>query len=270
MPQEGFTKYRERGAYHWASCDRRSSTYDPPTEARYEAILQRVTKGGALADVGCGDGYLLHAVESHFDLALGIDDARSAVTTAARALGRETRSRLCLGHCEHLPLARASLDIVVLADVIEHLSNPQVSLTEVRRALSPTGRLVLTTPMWRADRMWDPDHHVKEYRPGELRALLESHFRRVELFFFLSRRWWQVRRRLGKVFIRVFSRYVYNPFIREGRDPDRFWHMLAVCDEPRTDIPEASDDSAVRSPLGMSKGSNETGNSAGTGSGVAD
>jgi SAM-dependent methyltransferase len=61
---------------------------------------------------------------------------------------------------ERLPFGDATFDLVVLADVIEHVSSVGQAMREVRRVLRPGGRLVCVTPVratlagWRlADRM---------------------------------------------------------------------------------------------------------------------
>ncbi len=45
-----------------------------------------------------------------------------------------------------LPFADDSLDVVVAGEVIEHVAHPDLMLTEIRRILAPSGRLVLSTP----------------------------------------------------------------------------------------------------------------------------
>src|SRR6185369_10631714 len=45
-----------------------------------------------------------------------------------------------------IPLADESVDIVHAAEVIEHLVNPDLLLTEAARVLRPGGHAVITTP----------------------------------------------------------------------------------------------------------------------------
>ncbi len=228
-----FIKYDERGAYHWASCDRSARTYEPATEARYAVLAKRMGGATRILDVGCGDGYLLSLASRHAATAVGIDTERTAIVIASGLLKDYANSEVVLGSSFALPFASGSFDVVALADVIEHLEDPERCVGEIGRVLSKEGRALVTTPQWRPGKMWDAEHHVKEYKPEELVELLEPFFGNVSLSLFISSRWWQVRRRLGKGFIRSFSRLFYNPFVREGAEPHRFVHMLAVCERPR-------------------------------------
>jgi SAM-dependent methyltransferase len=45
-----------------------------------------------------------------------------------------------------LPLASASVDVVIMFELIEHLVDPDAALAEVRRVLVPGGHFLLTTP----------------------------------------------------------------------------------------------------------------------------
>jgi SAM-dependent methyltransferase len=55
-------------------------------------------------------------------------------------------TRICIDLSRPLPLADSSFDYVACVEGIEHLERPVDALREMRRALRPGGRLVLTTP----------------------------------------------------------------------------------------------------------------------------
>ena len=196
-------------------------------------LAKRTVGAGRILDIGCGDGYLMSLASGRCETVLGVDTERTGIRLGADLLKDYANCSLALASCHDLPFADGSFDIIVLADVIEHLESPASCLAETRRVLAADGRSLLTTPKWRPGKMWDPEHHWKEYKPRELVELLEQHYAQVTLSFFLSAAWWQVRRRLGKASLRGFARYLYNPFMREGSEPDKFNHILAVCERPR-------------------------------------
>jgi 2-polyprenyl-3-methyl-5-hydroxy-6-metoxy-1,4-benzoquinol methylase len=100
-------------------------------------------------DVGCGEGTWTAAAAAGARRA-GIDitiiglDWSVAALDQARGHGLEVvRSSV-----EHpgLPLGTASVDVVIVSELIEHLVDTDTVLTEARRVLVPGGALLLSTP----------------------------------------------------------------------------------------------------------------------------
>ncbi len=50
------------------------------------------------------------------------------------------------GDASHLPLGDATVDTVVMLEVLEHLRHPQQALAEIARVLRPGGRLLMSMP----------------------------------------------------------------------------------------------------------------------------
>ncbi|HVD22962.1 MAG TPA: methyltransferase domain-containing protein, partial [Lapillicoccus sp.] len=75
----------------------------------------------------------------------------------------------------HLPLADASLSLVVAFDILEHIEEDDLAVAEIRRVLRPDGTLLIAVP---ADpRLWS-DHdvavdHVRRYTRETLSAVLQ-------------------------------------------------------------------------------------------------
>jgi SAM-dependent methyltransferase len=83
--------------------------------------------------------------------------------------------------CEagRLPFARSSFDLVLCTEVLEHVPDPHATLQEIRRTLTLSGSLVLSTPLtWGVHEPRD----FHRWTDSGLRNLLGSHgFTVVEL-----------------------------------------------------------------------------------------
>ena len=105
-------------------------------------LLELVPARGRLLEIGCAVGFLLVAArERGFD-AIGVEMSEWASGIAREQFGLDVRC----GTLEDAGLDDDSFDVVVLADVVEHLTDPAKTVREIRRVLKPGGRLLLLTP----------------------------------------------------------------------------------------------------------------------------
>ncbi|MFQ5742942.1 MAG: methyltransferase domain-containing protein, partial [Acidobacteriota bacterium] len=202
-------------------------------------ILDLVDKQpGWLLDLGCGDGYLAHLMTTRAGSVIGLDSSDRGLLLARRALHR-SRSRslhLVCGSIFDLPLAPASLDCVILADVLEHLEEPERAMREVAQVLDTGGRLFLSTPRRQA-RKAQGSYHYHEYTADELDRLLKGYFHRVEVRPFQPMavyRLYQKKvfgRKLFRVLLNCLAILGFNPLAWKGdRSKEaRFVHLCAVA-----------------------------------------
>jgi len=136
-------------------------------------------------DAGCGAGQgTAYLARNGACYAVGIDISLEAVTYARNhymehdlAFGRMDAARL--GFCDR------TFDLVTSIEVIEHLSEPECYVAETRRVLKDDGTLVLSTPNKcisspTPGTMWP--HHIHEFYPEELEALLIRYFSELEMW----------------------------------------------------------------------------------------
>lgn len=123
-----------------------------PRLARSLALAD-LRPGLRVADVGCGRGEAsTHAIRRGA-VVTALDFSRDSLAltreTADRVLGEAARRDVVLLQADAgcLPLASASMDRVLLLDLIEHLHDWQVDtlLREVARVLAPDGLVVIHT-----------------------------------------------------------------------------------------------------------------------------
>jgi SAM-dependent methyltransferase len=84
--------------------------------------------------------------------------------------------RFVQASAEALPFPDAAFDGAGLFDILEHLPDPGVCLSEVRRVVRPGGLVIVTVPAHR--RLWSPHDdlvgHERRYSSGELQASLSE------------------------------------------------------------------------------------------------
>jgi SAM-dependent methyltransferase len=115
--------------------------------SRALAFLQ-VAPGSIVADIGAGSGYFterLARLVGPSGRVYANDIQRGMLDLLRARLERERISNvtLVLGEPADPKLPAAAIDIALMVDVYHELSDPQTMLGHIRKALKPSGRLVL-------------------------------------------------------------------------------------------------------------------------------
>lgn len=96
---------------------------------------------GSLVEVGCAHGFFLELAQGNFNV-IGYDVSENAVQYTDDVLGVSARNTDFLTDED---LAANSFDAIVMWDVIEHLSKPDLFVERATQLLRPSGFLFLTT-----------------------------------------------------------------------------------------------------------------------------
>ena len=108
-----------------------------------EKIERQVPGKGAILDVGCWVGFLLAEAEDRgWAEVTGVEPSTFASGYARDRLGLDVRTEDLF--TADLPLGH--YDVIVLADVLEHLTRPNAALDRVAQLLKPGGLLCLAIP----------------------------------------------------------------------------------------------------------------------------
>jgi 2-polyprenyl-3-methyl-5-hydroxy-6-metoxy-1,4-benzoquinol methylase len=117
---------------------------EPGRRATAEHLLDLIgarVASGRLLDVGCGHGLLLDEARSRGYETVGLELSRSAARHAREALGLDVREQPVESFID-----LDGFDVVVLADVIEHLDDPVAAVDRCAGLLRPGGVLCVVTP----------------------------------------------------------------------------------------------------------------------------
>ncbi|HMM41861.1 MAG TPA: class I SAM-dependent methyltransferase [Thermomicrobiales bacterium] len=137
--------------------------------------------GRRVVDAGCGEGYGAALLAGPAALVVGIDRDPEAVAWAAGKYGATERLAFVAADVATLPVADGAVGLVCCFQVLEHLPDPVAFLREVRRVLAPGGALVLTTPNLLVTGARPNPHHVQDFSPQALDALLRQVFDDVDM-----------------------------------------------------------------------------------------
>ena len=178
-----FDKYQQLGAYHWDDVDS-SSFYKILNRSlsvytRYQKCLKYIPKKTQYCiEIGCGDGALSYLIATKGLSVLGCDTDQTGINLAISQVKELPFAAAVQFECSRFQdccVESESVDVVVLADVIEHLEDPVSLLHEIKRVGKPGGKLIITTPRVRNGRLWD-NNHVCEYTEETLELLLKNVF----------------------------------------------------------------------------------------------
>lgn len=132
------SKLSETARYHY--------DFDPDGESTAAHIVRLVGRGKKVLELGCGPGSITRVLNEHAQCTI------TAIEISAEA------ARCAAPWCDHIHvasldapdwtalLAGQRFDVVVFADVLEHLRNPTHTLQQALDLLQPDGYVVISLP----------------------------------------------------------------------------------------------------------------------------
>jgi len=109
----------------------------------HQIILSLLGRGKTILDVGCNSGYLgIHSKKNCF---YGVEIDRKEAKKAEKAY-----KEIVVGDVEKLTnlfFSKRKFDLIIFADILEHLVNPQETLTRfVNKFLKDDGKVIISLP----------------------------------------------------------------------------------------------------------------------------
>lgn len=110
---------------------------------RLDLVLRQIKKlnlpqNSTILDLGCYPDYILQKLRRAGYKVIGICSPHEKIKDVdVYTVNLETQK---------LPLEKNSVDLIIFTEVLEHLVNPTLVMSEIQRVLKPKARLILTTP----------------------------------------------------------------------------------------------------------------------------
>ena len=118
------------------------------------AVLLRLVpvSGRDVVDIGCGGGVLVRALTARGARVTGVEISESQLAAAIRD-DDGSGARYVVGLGQRLPLADASVDVVVFMRTLHHVPPADMlsALGEARRVLRPGGMIYIAEPLAEGD-----------------------------------------------------------------------------------------------------------------------
>lgn len=137
-----------------------ASIYAQMTLDRNDGVLNLISGGERLLDLGCGFGDVLYLCRDHYIEKYGVDPVPAMVDKSLHNLHSRALAdgfHVTKGSAVCLPYASNFFDTVTLLDVFEHIDvkDRHAALQEILRVLKPGGELILVTPSRAILRFWN-------------------------------------------------------------------------------------------------------------------
>ncbi len=173
----------EKAPERAAALGRPSYVWRSGQERRLALIRRQASLEGAwILDVGCGVGAYVRRMGEFSGRVCGVDIDEQRIRR-----GSSSVPKLMIAVGEHLPFRDNAFDVVLLNEVIEHVSDDTATLREACRVAAAGGRIVVFAP----NRLYPFETHgvyigkryvfgnipFVHYLPGPLRRRLAPHVR---------------------------------------------------------------------------------------------
>lgn len=128
----------------------------------YTEMINYFESGNAALDIACGTGNMSFKLAKRFEKVYGLDISKGMLKRAKKLKIKRAKNMqiyFIYGDGEHLPFKDESFDAVTCMLAIEHFSNTEMAVSEMKRVLKGGGILVINLlekapPTSIKDRIW--------------------------------------------------------------------------------------------------------------------
>jgi len=177
MNPGAYTEMQELEDSHWWFTARRQIISD--------FIAQSSSAPCKILEVGCGTGGNLSMLSQFGELkAFEMNPDALAMANQKGVKG----ATLTLGRCpDQMPYQGEKFDLICMFDVLEHIQNDSLALIELKKYLSPRGKMIVAVPAYQW--LFGPHdqfrQHERRYSMASLKKVIEQsglHIQRMSYF----------------------------------------------------------------------------------------
>ncbi|MFT3825795.1 MAG: class I SAM-dependent methyltransferase [Chitinophagaceae bacterium] len=149
------------------------------------AIACEIVKGKRVLDIASGEGYGSNIMAAFAASVVGVDISEEAVNYAKTKYGGKANLSYLQGSLQKIPLPDGCIDVVVSLESIEHDTEHEIIMKEIKRVLAPNGILIMSTPdkyQYTDLPKYNNPFHVKELYQDEFKQLINRYFKNSRFF----------------------------------------------------------------------------------------
>jgi len=145
-----------------------TETIHPKQVEIYFALLG---DGNLVLDLGCGNGSIGKYKQNSVIRVIGIDKDLNLLKKAAKY------EDVILFDLEKgdLPFPDNFFDGIIAKDILEHLNNPSLCMTEMHRILKPDKKAIISVPMAKPNIVWDDYTHIRGFTKNAIIKMVRDH-----------------------------------------------------------------------------------------------
>ncbi len=113
---------------------------------KYYESLSSVKKNKWILDVGCGVGQVVIKLTKDGLESVGIDISPIAIKLAVESAKKNPHAFFIVASGYHLPFKQEAFEVACCLDVLEHLKDPELCLSEMLRVIKEEGKIVVASP----------------------------------------------------------------------------------------------------------------------------
>ncbi len=113
---------------------------------KYLSVYDIVPPNSRVLELGCSTGYFTDHLIQKCATIIAVDSDPSSIKTCQERGIIAFQIDLSSADIDNLLTDRAPFDIILVMDVLEHLSNPENLLVKLHKYMRPSGRLIVTGP----------------------------------------------------------------------------------------------------------------------------
>ncbi|MER3433452.1 MAG: hypothetical protein C4288_08475 [Leptolyngbya sp. ERB_1_1] len=151
---------------------------------RYALTLDFVA-GRSVLDIASGEGYGSALLAKRAANVIGVDIDPDSIAHAQSQYCDVPNLKFLVGSCSEIPVADASIDVIVSFETIEHHDQHEEMMQEFKRILKLDGCLIISSPnrlVYSDEYQRSNPFHVKELYYEEFADLMKRYFQQVQIY----------------------------------------------------------------------------------------